>query len=549
MAATAALALLPAAPALGAVGDLGFVEVHAADQGMDHARGVVVSHDGRNVYVAGGVAGIATYARNQADGKLTYVGCIEAPGGPATCSEQAQGAGGTQYVAVSPDGKHVYSAGSGTVAVLNRDQGDGHLTANSCWRDDGSGVGCGANVAPRLGGSEGIAVSPDGANVYVASQGESSVSTFSRDAGTGALTYLSCFSTSGCDTPAYGGDFSAPRALTVAPDGKGVYVGVANSGVVAMLRDTTTGLLTYADTVSELDPALIVGVAVAPDNKHVYAGSVNRNAVYAMSRNPATAELSLLGCVEDTDYAGTCGQKGQGLEGAEGVAVAGDGASVYTSGLYGYSLAVLSRDPSGGLLTHSACFRANNMPAGPCSLVAGLQSARDVAVSRDAKSVYITGQVSDSITVFSREAVPGFDPDAVPPGGGGGGGGGTPTGPPPGGPPGGAPATPVKPTLPKAEKLVKGFPSTKRCLSRRKFSIRLAVPTGVTVSKATVFVSGKRVVVRRGKKLLSAIDLKGLPKGRYTVKIEIVTSDGTKLKATRKYRTCTKKAKKRRAAR
>lgn len=88
-------------------------------------------------------------------------------------------------------------------------------------------------------------------------------------------------------------------------------------------------------------------------------------------------------------------------------------------------------------------------------------------------------------------------------------------------------------TLPKQGK--------KRCLSRRSFKIRLKEPSGDALESAEVFLDGKRIKVRTGKRLTAPINLKGLPKGRYTVKIVAKTVLGKTIQGKRKYRTCAKK--------
>jgi hypothetical protein len=59
-----------------------------------------------------------------------------------------------------------------------------------------------------------------------------------------------------------------------------------------------------------------------------------------------------------------------------------------------------------------------------------------------------------------------------------------------------------------------------------------------------VFVNGKRVRIIRGAKRLKApVKLVGLPKGRVTVKINVVTVKGKRVTGTRHYLTCNKKLK------
>jgi hypothetical protein len=81
----------------------------------------------------------------------------------------------------------------------------------------------------------------------------------------------------------------------------------------------------------------------------------------------------------------------------------------------------------------------------------------------------------------------------------------------------------------------------RRCLSRRSFKIRLREPSGDALESASVYLNGKRIQVRKGKRLTAPINLKGLPKGRYTVKIVAKTVLGKTIQGKRKYRTCAKK--------
>jgi hypothetical protein len=89
------------------------------------------------------------------------------------------------------------------------------------------------------------------------------------------------------------------------------------------------------------------------------------------------------------------------------------------------------------------------------------------------------------------------------------------------------------------------FPSTRRCVSRRAFRIRLRKLKGVVYKSAVVTLNGKALPTVRGRRLTSGIVLKGLPKGRWTVKIVATTTDGRTISGKRKYRTCTKKRKRR----
>jgi hypothetical protein len=79
------------------------------------------------------------------------------------------------------------------------------------------------------------------------------------------------------------------------------------------------------------------------------------------------------------------------------------------------------------------------------------------------------------------------------------------------------------------------LPSTRSCVSRRRFSIRIAKRDYRSVD---VRVNGKRVKVARNR---STVDLRGLPRGRFKVQIAVTLKDGKVVRSTRRYRTCTAK--------
>jgi hypothetical protein len=85
-------------------------------------------------------------------------------------------------------------------------------------------------------------------------------------------------------------------------------------------------------------------------------------------------------------------------------------------------------------------------------------------------------------------------------------------------------------------------PNNRRCVSRRNFRIRIRRQrAGITLVSAAVAVNGRRVAVRRGARLTAPVDLRGLPRGRFTIRISALTADGRAISGTRRYRTCARK--------
>ncbi len=242
--------------------------------GLDGATAVIVSPDDRHVYVAGYLDdAVAVFSRDVVTGRLTFVGRVrDGVGG-------VNGLDGAHGLAITDDGKHVYVAGAtdNALAVFRRDAASGNLTFAAVLVDGQGGV-------TTLGVTRSVAVSPDGRFVFAAAELDNAVTTFRRDASTGLFTVAS-FVRGG--TGGVGG-MSGPTALAVSPDGQRVYV--ASSGddaLVAFDVDRTSGALVYREhlahpTTSGLDGA--AAVALSPDGDHVYVAGQNSDAVVFAAR-------------------------------------------------------------------------------------------------------------------------------------------------------------------------------------------------------------------------------------------------------------------------
>jgi hypothetical protein len=97
-------------------------------------------------------------------------------------------------------------------------------------------------------------------------------------------------------------------------------------------------------------------------------------------------------------------------------------------------------------------------------------------------------------------------------------------------------AGPTATAAPTADEL--GLPPARACASRRKFTITLKAPRGLSVVSATIAINGKIKARVKGGRTKAPVDLRGLPKGRVKVKVAVKASDGKTYTATRTYRTC-----------
>ena len=168
--------------------DVGGCTVAAA---LTAVRRVVVSPDGRNVYGLSGdpADSVAVLRREPRNGSLTQLrglhGCISRTGTRDTCTTGGESFRDVADLALSTDGRSAYvvGAGDGGLAVLDRDPATGALAPRAgkagCFTRAPYNAAC--TDAPAFGGAAGVAVSPDGANVYVAAMYGDAVAVFDRD--------------------------------------------------------------------------------------------------------------------------------------------------------------------------------------------------------------------------------------------------------------------------------------------------------------------------------------------------------------------------------
>ena len=76
-----------------------------------------------------------------------------------------------------------------------------------------------------------------------------------------------------------------------------------------------------------------------------------------------------------------------------------------------------------------------------------------------------------------------------------------------------------------------GLPSNRKCVSRRKFRISIRQPGGIQIQTALVFLNGRkiRVLTRKvfqKKRKVANVNLRGLPRGTFKVRIVVLTSRG-----------------------
>jgi len=358
--------------------------------GLDGAQFATVSPDGRHVYATSSQDdALVVLQRDAATGKLSEVQLLR--GGP-------EGVDGLQYapsLTISPDGRHAYVAsyGDDALTVFARNSNTGKLAFVEAIRNDDQGV-AGMNRVRC------VAVSPDGRHVYSVSR-EDVVAAFARNPETGKLLPVDLIhdGTNGADL------LGGLEFVTLSPDGHHVYVAASyDNAVTVFRRDPETGSLAFVQALREGEGGVegleyVNSVTVSPDGNHVYTtghahGAQADDAVAVFRRDADSGELTPVEVIRD----------GPGdenwLKGAHTAVVSPDGKNVYIASRVGGNdpLTVFDRDAVTGRLTLVEVIR--NYESG----MHAISNLSSVTISPDGNHVYTAANGSDSVAVFARAA-------------------------------------------------------------------------------------------------------------------------------------------------
>jgi 6-phosphogluconolactonase (cycloisomerase 2 family) len=300
-------------------------------------------------------------------GSLREIACVTDAGTATAGCGRAVGLANAAYLALSPDGRNLYATArdSDAIAIFARNARTGAIKqlpgAAGCIRDAKAGADPACPVAaPGLDRASGVTVSSDGRFVYVAAAYGNAVTTFSRNASTGALTPAGCIA-----------DLGTPTQGCVA--GKG-------------LRGASF-------------------VKLAPDARTLYVASVDSNAIAGFTRNTSTGALTELGCLSDSGsgHDRNC-NNAVGLDQASSIAITRDGRSLYVTGRSDSAVVAFKRDPSNGIVNGVGCVSgdAGYRRDARCDPGRGIQYAQYVTTSPDDRFVYVSATDSHTIGIFSR---------------------------------------------------------------------------------------------------------------------------------------------------
>ena len=377
-----------------ATGNLSFIELHQKGvndvAGISDVRSIIVTADGKFVYAAGRSSdAVAVFSRDVTNGTLTFV---------ASYSNEDAAVSGLDQVnrlSLSPDGKNLYATGGrdDALVVFNRDETTGMLTFLEKQQN-------GENGLTDMGEPIGVSVSNDGNFVYVASFEIGAVHVFSRDAATGALTFVEKQIETFENPLGIYGAFS----LAISPDDNYVYFTGADDYAFAVFsRNSTDGKLTFEQSFYSGDGdtdgfEFATDISVSSDGKYIFLAGQDNNAVAVFTRNEVDTDVVL----DFVDFYGDDVNGIDGLDRPSSLVLSPDGSNLYVAGSGDDALAIFKMNAT----TNELDFVMIEESGAPG--VNGLRGVNATAMSIDGKHFYASGSSDNSIVAMVRDSATGL---------------------------------------------------------------------------------------------------------------------------------------------
>lgn len=323
--------------------------------GLDEAKALATIADRTSLYAVGDRNSALTQLALLPSKKFSFGGCVtgntfldtcaHVPGATANAVESPISS--PTAAAISPDGRYLYLASGdfhdSVIARFSRDPIAGTLTYLDCLTGSLAAGAAGPGRCAQLASAtrdgygsgmyepSGLAISGDASHLYVTAAGDGSVSSFSRDTASGALSFVGCVSSN-----------RRASACAKVPGG---------------------------------DDRVLEGIAspvISPDGKHLYAAANRSTTVDAFALDPSGA-IRFASCVTSSEDRPPC-RRGRAngpvhaLSNPGGVLGSADGRFLYVTSTYG-TIVVLKRNRNTGTLTPTSCISGNREDRGRCTLV------------------------------------------------------------------------------------------------------------------------------------------------------------------------------------
>jgi 6-phosphogluconolactonase (cycloisomerase 2 family) len=231
--------------------------------GLNEPSGIAIGPNGRHVYVTADLdESLTTFARDPANGALSFAGCLSSNDRATACRQVPAGRrvlAGLGSPLLSPDGKYLYAAASRAATIDSfAIDASGKPSFAGCLGGGGEQHGCryGRGPVTALEQPTGLTSTADGRFLY-ATSGYGSILVLRRKAANGALTPASCLSgstgqsrvcklTPGSAAYAKTSVLSGIRAPVLSADGRRLLVAVrTQDAIVEARRNSRSGALSF----------------------------------------------------------------------------------------------------------------------------------------------------------------------------------------------------------------------------------------------------------------------------------------------------------------
>ncbi len=329
---------------------------------------------------------VGTYTKTTSKG--IYVGRFDPETGKLGELTLAGAASNPSFLALAPDGRHLYAVSEGADAPY---AGKPSGTVDAFALDAKTGLLTLLNHAPSGGrGPCHLNVGPDGKAVFVANYGGGTVAMLPILAGGGVGEPSSVIQHEGHSVHPTRQKQPYAHSITLTPDGRFAFAAdLGNDHVYTCRVDSAAGTLTPAGETILAPGSGPRHLALHPDNQHAYLINELANTITTFALNPATGALTTLQTVP-TLPAGFTGKNTT----AE-VVVHPSGRFVYGSNRGHDSIAVFAVDPATGLLSLIQDVSTQG------------KTPRNFALDPTGRWLIAANQDSDSLVIFAVDTATG----------------------------------------------------------------------------------------------------------------------------------------------
>ncbi|MEM6254981.1 MAG: DUF4347 domain-containing protein [Cyanobacteria bacterium P01_D01_bin.156] len=376
------------------------------------AAGVAVSPNGSQVFVASAVESAVTVFDHNGAGNLTFSQTIRdgSDVGEISGSELLAGAFG---ITVSPDGSQVFvaSTGDSSLSVFGFDDA-GDLEEQQLLRN--TRLDPNDREVDGLNGAVDVAVSADGSQVFVVSLTDQALTVFDRDE-SGSLTQRRVIKNGEGSVD----QLEGAAGVAVSPSGDQVFV-ASQSGAITVFDRDEFGNLTFRQAIKDGDGDAqdlfgASSVAVSPDGNQVYVASATDAAITVFDRL-ADGTLSFAQVIRDGEngaelfggdsdiFAGTGITGVPAINGFSEVTISPDGTQVFVASFAENGITVFDRNTAGRLTFRQVIQDQDGNGAN--ELAGALGVAVSAAASPNQQKVFVTGFEDGAVTAFDRDLAP-----------------------------------------------------------------------------------------------------------------------------------------------